>query len=91
MKGIYMKKKHNSVFQALSMVSQFGISMVVPIALCCALGYFLDKRLGTSFFFIILFFVGAAAGAWNVYKMVKTVARLNEKNDNPFASRIEKE
>ncbi len=86
-----MKKKHNSTFQALTMVTQFGISMVVPIALCCALGYLMDKWLGTSFFFVILFFVGAAAGAWNVYKMVRTIARLDEKNDNPFTSRIEKE
>ncbi|MCD7863657.1 MAG: AtpZ/AtpI family protein [Lachnospiraceae bacterium] len=86
-----MKKKRNSVFQALSMISQFGINMLVPIAMCSALGYFLDKWLGTGFFFIILFFVGAAAGAWNVYKMVKTIARLDEKTDNPFTSRIEKE
>ncbi|MCD8068450.1 MAG: AtpZ/AtpI family protein [Lachnospiraceae bacterium] len=86
-----MKKNSHSVLQALSMVSQFGISMVVPIAMCCAVGFFLDRSLGTEFFFIILFFVGAAAGAWNVYRLVRTVAKLDERKDNPYVSRIRKE
>ncbi|MCD8325535.1 MAG: AtpZ/AtpI family protein [Lachnospiraceae bacterium] len=86
-----MKKNNNSVLRALSMISQFGINMVVPIAMCCAGGYFLDQWLGTEFFFIILFFVGAAAGAWNVYKTVRTIVKLDERKDNPYVSRIRKE
>ncbi len=79
------------MLQALSMVSQFGINMVVPIAMCCVVGYFLDRSLGTGFFFIILFFAGAAAGARNVYRTVRTIAKLDERKDNPYVSRIRKE
>ena len=63
----------NSVAQALAMVMQFGINMLVPICLMSALGIWLDRKYGTSFWMIILFIVGAAAGAQNVYRMAKQV------------------
>lgn len=63
----------NSVAQALAMVMQFGINMLVPICLMSALGIWLDRKYGTSFWMIILFIAGAAAGAQNVYRMAKQV------------------
>ncbi|MCD7807137.1 MAG: AtpZ/AtpI family protein [Lachnospiraceae bacterium] len=62
-----------------------------PYSIGWGVGYFLDKWLGTSFFFILLFFVGAAAGAWNVYRTVRTIAKLDERKENPYVSRIQKE
>lgn len=55
------------------MIMQFGINMLVPICLMSALGVFLDRKLGTSYIMVILFFVGAAAGAQNVYRMAKRI------------------
>lgn len=63
----------NSVAQALAMVMQFGINMLVPICLMSALGIWLDKKFDTSFWMILLFAAGAAAGAQNVYRMAKQV------------------
>ena len=63
----------NSVAQALAMVMQFGINMLVPICLMSALGIWLDRKFGTSFWMILLFIVGAVAGAQNVYRMAKQV------------------
>ena len=60
-----------SVYKALTFFSQFTINMLVPIFLCSAVGYFLDKKLGTSFLFVILFFVGAMAGFRNIYILAK--------------------
>ncbi len=45
--------------------------MLVPIFLCSALGYYIDKRLGTSWIFILMFFLGAAAGARNIYILAR--------------------
>lgn len=59
------------IFKTLSCVTQFGISMLVPIAMCFFGGLALDKWLGTSFIAIVLFFVGAVAGARNVYVLAK--------------------
>lgn len=63
----------NSVAQALAMVMQFGINMLVPICLMSALGIWLDKKFDTSFWMILLFIVGAVAGGQNVYRMAKQV------------------
>ena len=67
------KSNDNSVAQALVMVMQFGINMLVPICLMSALGVWLDKKFDTSFWMIVLFFVGALAGGQNVYRMARHV------------------
>jgi len=60
-----------SVFRTLTLISQFGINMIVPIVVCLFIGVFLDQKFDTSFWSIILFFVGALAGFNSVYKMAK--------------------
>lgn len=47
--------------------------MLVPICLMSALGIYLDRRFDTSFWMVLLFFVGAVAGGQNVYRMAKQV------------------
>lgn len=61
----------NSVVQALLMVSQFSLNMLVPIGMMCVLGVWLDKIFETGYWTVILFFVGAVAGGQNVYRMAK--------------------
>lgn len=60
-----------SVYRSLTLVTQFGINMIVSIGMMTALGVFLDQKFETGFWTIILFFVGAIAGAQNVYHMAK--------------------
>lgn len=66
-------KYNRNVYQALSMIGQFGINMLVPVFICSFLGIFLDKKLGTNFLVIILFFVGAVAGGYNVYRFSRQI------------------
>lgn len=68
-----MSKFNRSVYQSLTMISQFGINMLVPVIVCSFLGIFLDKKLGTSYLVILLFFIGAAAGARNCYVFAKRI------------------
>jgi len=71
-----MKKKNKydkDVYRSLTLITQFGINMLVPIFLCTFLGIFLDNKLGTRFLVIILFFVGAIAGARNIYIFAKNI------------------
>ena len=62
---------NKNVQKALVYFSQFSINMLVPICVCSAIGYFIDKKLNTEFAFIIMFFLGALAGFRNIYIMVK--------------------
>ena len=75
------KKYDKTVFQALAMVTQFGINMLVPIFICTFIGIWLDKKCGTSYIKIILFFVGALAGFRNIYLMARKVYKDKGKDD----------
>ncbi len=67
------RKYDKSVYRALVMITQFGINMLVPVFLLSFLGIWLDKKLGTSWLTIVLFFVGALAGFRNIYVMARHV------------------
>lgn len=73
MSGKDKKPYGKSVYRSFVMVMQFGINMLVPICLMSALGVFLDRKFGTSYIMVILFFVGAVAGAQNIYRMAKKI------------------
>lgn len=62
-----------SVYKALTFFSQFTINMLVPIFLCSLVGFYLDRKLGTSFWFVFLFFIGALAGFRNIYVLAKRI------------------
>lgn len=68
-----MLKYNRNVYQALTMIGQFGINMLVPVFICSFLGIYLDRKLGTNFLVIILFFVGAIAGGYNVYRFSRQI------------------
>lgn len=66
-------------FKILTFISQFAINMLVPIFLCSFVGYYIDERVGTNVFFIVLFFVGAIAGGRNVFLLArKTYSRKDD-------------
>ena len=74
-------KYDKNVYRSLMMITQFGLNMLVPIFACAFLGMFLDKKLGTSFFTVIFFFIGALAGFRNVYLFAKKIYQDKEKPD----------
>ena len=74
-------KNRNIVFQTLALISQVGISMIVPILLCVILGVFLEERFSLSLT-IPLIVVGVLAGARNVYVLLKHAGRaITSKED----------
>jgi F0F1-type ATP synthase assembly protein I len=75
------KKYKSSVYQSLAVITQFGINMLVPIFLCSFGGLFIDRRLNTSYWFIILFFVGALAGFRNIYILAKKIYEGDKDGD----------
>lgn len=65
------KNDRKEVVQAFTMVLQFGIHMMVPIAMCTLLGVWIGDKFGIDWIVIPLFFMGALAGYTNIYKMVR--------------------
>lgn len=80
-KGEEEVKYRRNVYRSLVLITQFGISMLVPIFLCSFLGIFLDRKFGTQFLMILLFFIGAAAGFKNVWRMAKTIYEEKSEKD----------
>lgn len=74
-------KYNKNVYRSLVMITQFGLNMLVPIGICSFLGIFLDKKLDTSFFVIIFFFIGALAGFRNVFLFARRIYEDKEKPD----------
>lgn len=76
------KKYKKSVYQSLAVISQFGINMLVPIFLCSFAGMFLDKKLGTAFWFVLLFFAGALAGFRNIFILARKIYEGDSKDED---------
>ena len=71
MRGMRKNKNNRDVIDALVMVFQFGINMLVPIFICTMLGVWIGNKTGVTWIAVPLFFVGALAGFNNVYRMAK--------------------
>ena len=65
------QEEKRQTVRLLSMISQFGINMLVPIFLCFFAGRWADRHFGTSYWTVVLFFIGAIAGFRNVYVFAK--------------------
>lgn len=76
------KKYKKSVYQSLAVITQFGINMLVPIFLCSFAGLFLDRKLGTAFWFVLLFFAGALAGFRNIFILAKKIYEGDQKDED---------
>lgn len=64
--------KHKKYMQALSMlslVSQVGLMIIIPILGCTFIGKYLDDKFGTSPFLLLIFLLLGIGGAFSgVYK-----------------------
>ena len=63
-----MDKEKKSVFRALTMITQLGISVMVPIALCVFIGVKIDQKFGT-YWVIPLLILGILAGGRNAHRL----------------------
>lgn len=64
-------KSDRKVMKGLVMITQIGISMLVPIFLCVFVGMKLDDWLHTNFITIVGIFLGIVVAFRNVYIMTK--------------------
>ncbi len=85
------KNSNNNVLSQLSLITQFSLFMIVPIAGLSALGYFLDKKFGTGWIVIAGFFLGAVVGINSIYRfaMKMTAKKKDEKEQNIINRRSE--
>ena len=69
-------KYRKEVFRSLSVISQLGISVMVPTFLCLGVGLLIDKYFHTSTA-VWLLFLGMLAGGRNAFILAKQVLKEN--------------
>ncbi|MEE0884045.1 MAG: AtpZ/AtpI family protein [Faecalimonas sp.] len=68
-----------SVYTTFAMISQVGISMIVPILLCTYAGVWLEEKFDFPWT-VIMIVVGVLAGVRNVIAMVKRMKQITEED-----------
>lgn len=68
-----------SVYTTFAMISQVGISMVVPILLCTYAGVWLEEKFSFPFT-VIMIVLGVLAGVRNVIAMVYKMKKAAEED-----------
>lgn len=82
-------RQNRDVMNALVMVFQFGINMIVPILMCTLLGVWIGNKTGVTWVVIPLFFMGALAGGNNIYRMSKKL--MNNISTKRYTQDVKKE
>lgn len=81
-------KKNRRVFQALTLVLQFGLNMIVPILMCTLFGVWLGKRCDMPIITVPFFIIGALAGFTNIFKMAKNLYGQDGESDKNHVKKI---
>jgi len=69
---IFDYKKDKAWIENIALVSQLGLTVAGSILFCLAIGYFLDKWLGTKALFKIIFILlGIAGGGYTAYRQIE--------------------
>lgn len=64
----------NNFARAFSLITQLGISMIVPIIGCIFIGKWLDTKFGTNIIFLVIFTIlGVGAAFRTLYTMVSNI------------------
>lgn len=77
-----MGQKDHKVFKSFTMIIQIGISMMVPIFLCAAIGWQIDRHFHTELWFLIMIFLGIGAAFRNVYMLTKSFYASDMKKEH---------
>ena len=67
-----MSDKRRKVFISFTMITQIGISMMVPVFICTALGVWLNRLFDTQVCVPVLVFIGVGAAFRNLYIITKS-------------------
>ncbi|KAE9635630.1 F0F1 ATP synthase subunit [Defluviitalea raffinosedens] len=72
--------KKTGIIAALSLLSQMGIMMALPIIGCIILGNYLDNRFHSGILFLLIFVIlGVGAAFRNLFVLTRKVQNNKEK------------
>ena len=79
-----IQKPPRAVWDHLSLVMQVGLTFAGSLLFCFAIGYWLDRWLGTTGLFLTIFILlGIAGGGYTAYKQIMELDQGAEGDQNP--------
>ena len=86
-----MKDKHG-IGQAIVMITQLSINMLVPVFMCLFIGIWLDKQLGTGWLTLVFLILGIMASISSMFITLKTLLKgEREKKDEAFKKQLDEQ
>ena len=76
------REDKRKTFQTLALITQLGLIMISSVGIASWIGVWLDRKLGTSFITVVMFFLGAIAGFQAVSRMVRKIFRDEDGKDD---------
>lgn len=77
-----MNSEKHSIFYGISLVSQIGISMMVPIFLCTGVAIWISNKVGKDYVVIIGILLGIIVAFRNVYHLTRRLYEKDLKKEN---------
>lgn len=77
--------KDKKVLRSFAMISQIGISMMVPVFLCGVIGYWLNNWLNHGLLFLLMLFIGIGAAFRNLYLLTRSFYAADLKKEQEQA------
>ena len=75
-------KKWTDIIEKLTMLTQFGLSLVTPLFLCLALCWWLCDRFSVgTWIYLIGFFFGLGGSAMTAWKFYRSVVMRQERTE----------
>ena len=75
--------KNKSVFTALGMITQFGISTITPMLLCIFAALWLQNRFELGDWVVLVgVLMGVGSGFMSMMKMIRQMSELSQKEDD---------
>ncbi len=76
-------KDYKNTLNLLTLVTQLGLTMAGSIVFCFAVGFYLDKWIGTKGIFLTIFIIlGVLGGGWTVYRQIDEAFREHSNGDS---------
>lgn len=72
---------NKGVMKSLVLISQLGITMIVPIALCMFIGYLIAEQFSAPIITVLFFIIGALAGFRNAYILCRDAYADSSRKD----------
>ena len=78
--------------QAIVMITQLSINMLVPVFMCLFIGIWLDKRLGTGWLTLVFLILGIMASIRSMFITLKPLLKgEREKKDEAFKKQLDEQ